>query len=42
MLSSGIMYRRLQRVTIPDVVIIKFVLLKMVHVNAQNMSRIVM
>ena len=29
LLSSGILYSRLQRVTIPDVVIIKFVLLKM-------------
>ena len=29
LLSSGILYRRLQRVTIPDAVIIKFVLLKM-------------
>jgi len=28
-LSSGILYRRLQRATIPDIVIIKFVLLKM-------------
>jgi len=27
--SSGILYSRLQRVTIPDAVIIKFVLLKM-------------
>jgi hypothetical protein len=29
LLSSGILYSRLQRVTIPDAVIIKFVLLKM-------------
>ena len=29
LLSSGILYRRLKRVTIPDAVIIKFVLLKM-------------
>jgi hypothetical protein len=29
LLSSGILYSRLQRVTIPDVVIIQFVLLKM-------------
>ena len=29
LLSSGIMYSRLQRVTIPDAVIIQFVLLKM-------------
>jgi len=29
MLSSGILYSRLQRVTIPDAVIIQFVLLKM-------------
>jgi len=29
LLSSGIPYGRLQRVTIPDVVIIQFVLLKM-------------
>jgi len=28
-LSTGVLYGRLQRVTIPDVVIIKFVLLKM-------------
>ena len=28
-LSSGILYSRLQRVTIPDAVIIQFVLLKM-------------
>jgi hypothetical protein len=28
LLSSGILYSRLQRVTIPDAVIIKFVLLK--------------
>ena len=28
-LSTGILYGRLQRVTIPDAVIIKFVLLKM-------------
>ena len=29
LLSSGILYSRLQRVTIPDAVIIQFVLLKM-------------
>ena len=29
MLSSGILYSRLQRVTIPDIVIIQFVLQKM-------------
>ena len=29
LLSSGVLYSRLQRVTIPDSVIIKFVLLKM-------------
>jgi len=29
MLSSGILYSRLQRVTIPDTVVIQFVLLKM-------------
>jgi len=29
LLSSGLLYSRLQRVTIPDVVIIQFVLLKM-------------
>ena len=29
LLSSGILYRDLQRVTIPDAVIIQFVLLKM-------------
>jgi hypothetical protein len=29
LLSSGILYSRLQRVTIPDTVIIQFVLLKM-------------
>jgi len=29
LLSSGVLYSRLQRVTIPDAVIIKFVLLKM-------------
>jgi hypothetical protein len=29
LLSSGILYKRLQRVTIPDAVIIQFVLLKM-------------
>jgi hypothetical protein len=29
LLSSGILYRPLQRVTIPDAVIIQFVLLKM-------------
>jgi len=29
LLSSGILYSRLQRVTTPDAVIIKFVLLKM-------------
>ena len=29
LLSSGILYNRLQRVTIPDAVIIQFVLLKM-------------
>jgi len=29
LLSAGILYSRLQRVTIPDVVIIQFVLLKM-------------
>ena len=29
LLSSGILYSRLQRVTIPDAVIIEFVLLKM-------------
>ena len=38
LLSSGIMFSRLQRVTIPDAVIIKFD----GHVNARNMSGIVM
>jgi len=31
-LSTGILYGRLQRVTIPDAVIIQFVLLKMIKV----------
>jgi hypothetical protein len=39
---SGILYSRLQRATIPDAVIIKFVLLKMGTMMLENMSRIVM
>ena len=36
MLSTGILYGRLQRVTIPDAVIIQFVLLKMSKVPLET------
>ena len=42
LLLYGIPYSRLQRVTIPDAVIIQFVLLKMAIFDARDMSRIVM
>jgi hypothetical protein len=42
LLSSGILYSHLQKVTIPNAVIIQFVLLENGHVDARNMSRIVM
>ena len=38
---NGILFGRLQRVTIPDAVIIQFVLLKMSKVLLENMSRII-
>jgi hypothetical protein len=40
--SSGIPYSRLQRVTIPDVVIIKYFFPEDGYVDAGNMPRIVM
>jgi hypothetical protein len=42
LLSSGILYCTEQRVTTPDAAIIQFVLLEDGHVDARNMSRIVM
>ena len=42
MLSSGILYSRLQRLTIPDAVVIKFCPPEVGHVDARNISRIVM
>jgi len=41
LLSSGILYSRLQTVTIPDAVIIQFVLLKLGMVMLEKMSRII-
>jgi hypothetical protein len=42
LLSSGILYSRLQRVRIPDAVIIQFILLKMGMLMLKKMSKIVM
>ena len=41
-LSTGILYGRLQRVTIPEAVIIQFDLLKMSKITARNLSGIIM
>ena len=41
-LSTGVLYSRLQRVTIPDAVIIQFDPPEDEHGTARNMSRIIM